>query len=124
MKNWENSFDARSQFSVAKKNFYFPLVLGKALAKQLEMYVIVATFLLAAAMKVAAEVTVVTKVQTIYDRSPKIRIKGTGFDANEDDIFLKLSAIGEDSLKKDKDYIIANDEHGDGISLKLLGQRR
>lgn len=124
MKNWENSFDARSQFSVAKKNFYFPLVLGKALAKQLEMYVIVATFLLAAAMKVAAEVTVVTKVQTIYDRSPKIRIKGTGFDANEDDIFLKLSAIGEDSLKKDKDYIIAKDEHGDGIILKLLGQRR
>ena len=124
MKNRENSFDARSQFSVAKKNFYFPLVLGKALAKQLEMYVIVATFLLAAAMKVAAEVTVVTKVQTIYDRSPKIRIKGTGFDANEDDIFLKLSAIGEDSLKKDKDYIIAKDEHGDGIILKLLGQRR
>lgn len=109
---------------MAKKNFYFPLVLGKALAKQLEMYVIVATFLLAAAMKVAAEVTVVTKVQTIYDRSPKIRIKGTGFDANEDEIFLKLSAIGEDSLKKDKDYIIAKDEHGDGIILKLLGQRR
>ena len=124
MKNWENSFDARSQFSVAKKNFYFPLVLGKALAKQLEMYVIVATFLLAAAMKVAAEVTVVTKVQTIYDRTPKIRIKGTGFDANEDDIFLKLSAIGEDSLKKNEDYIIAKDEHGDGIILKLLGQRR
>jgi hypothetical protein len=66
------------------------------------------------------------KVQTIYDRSPKIRIRGTGtwFNAKEDDIFLRLSAMGEDSLKKDKDYIISKDDDGDGIVLKLLGQRR
>ena len=88
------------------------------------MYIIVSALLLTAAIKIVAEVAVVTKVQTIYDRSPKIRIKGTGFDADEDDIILKLSAIGEDSLKKDKDYIIAKDDHGDGIILKLLGQRR
>lgn len=88
------------------------------------MYVLAAVFLLLAVARVAAEVTVVTKVQTIYDRSPKIRIRGTGFDAKEDDIFLKLSAMGEDSLKRDKDYIISKDDDGDGIVLKLLGQRR
>ena len=73
---------------------------------------------------VLSEVTVVTKVQTLYDRSPKLRIKGTGFDAEEDDIFLDLSALGEDSLKKDKDYIIDKEEDGAGIVLKLLGKRR
>ena len=73
---------------------------------------------------VLSEVTVVTKVQTLYDRSPKLRIKGTGFDAEEDDIFLDLSAVGEDSLKKDKDYIIDKDDDGAGIVLKLLGKRR
>ena len=83
-----------------------------------------AVILLLAIAKVAAEVTVVTKVQTVYDRSPKIRIKGTGFDANVEDIFLKLSAVGEESLKKDKDYIISKDKDGDGIVLKLLGNRR
>lgn len=83
-----------------------------------------AVILLLAIAKVAAEVTVVTKVQTVYDRSPKIRIKGTGFDAKEEDIFLKLSAVGEESLKKDKDYIISKDNDGDGIVLKLLGNRR
>ena len=88
------------------------------------MQVFVAVILLLAIAKVAAEVTVVTKVQTVYDRSPKIRIKGTGFDANEEDIFLKLSAVGEESLKKDKDYIISKDNDGDGIVLKLLGNRR
>lgn len=66
----------------------------------------------------------VTKVQTLYDRSPKLRIKGTGFDADEDDIFLDISAVGEDTLKKDKDYIIDKDDGGDGIILKLLGKRR
>ena len=88
------------------------------------MQVFVAVILLLAIAKVAAEVTVVTKVQTVYDRSPKIRIKGTGFDAKEEDIFLKLRAVGEESLKKDKDYIISKDNDGDGIVLKLLGNRR
>lgn len=73
---------------------------------------------------VVSEVTVVTKVQTLYDRSPKLRIKGTGFDEDEDNIFLDLSAMGEDSLKKDKDYIIDKDDDGAGIILKLLGKRR
>ena len=81
-------------------------------------------YLLVFISHVLSEVTVVTKVQTLYDRSPKLRIKGTGFDAEEDDIFLDLSAMNEDSLKKDKDYIIDKDNDGAGIVLKLLGKRR
>ena len=71
---------------------------------------------------VYSEVTVLKVVQTIYDRSPKLRIKGTGFDADDHDITLDISAPGQDSLKADKDFLITKDD--DGIILKLLSARR
>ena len=70
------------------------------------------------------EVTVLKSVQTIYDRSPKLRIKGTGFDAEDHDIVLELGAVGQPSLRSDKDYLISKDADGDGIILKLLSARR
>lgn len=39
---------------------------------------------------VQAEVTILSKVQTLYDRSPKLRIKATGFTADEHDINLVM----------------------------------
>ena len=39
---------------------------------------------------VHAEVTVLSSVQTIYDRSPKLRIKATGINADEHDISLTM----------------------------------
>jgi hypothetical protein len=71
---------------------------------------------------VVAEVTVLKVVQTIYDRSPKLRIRGSGFDADEHSIILELSASGQPSLRSDKDYLITKDD--DGIILKLLSARR
>jgi hypothetical protein len=71
---------------------------------------------------VVAEVTVLKVVQTIYDRSPKLRIRGSGFDADEHSIILELSASGQQSLRADKDYLITKDD--DGIILKLLSARR
>ena len=68
------------------------------------------------------EVTVLKVVQTIYDRSPKLRIRGSGFDVDEHNILLELSASGQPSLKDDKDYLITKDD--DGIILKLLSARR
>lgn len=73
---------------------------------------------------VAGEVTVLKSVQTIYDRSPKLRIKGTGFDADEHDITLELAATGQASLRVDKDFLISKDPDGEGIILKLLSARR
>ena len=69
-----------------------------------------------------AEVTVLKVVNTIYDRSPKLRIRGTGFDADEHSIILDLAATGQDSLRLNKDYLITKDE--DGLILKLLSSRR
>ena len=43
---------------------------------------------------IVAEVTVLKVVQTIYDRSPKLRIRGSGFDADEHSIILDISAQG------------------------------
>lgn len=47
---------------------------------------------------VGAEVTVLKVVQTLYDRSPKLRIRGSGFDADEHSIILEISAQGEENL--------------------------
>ena len=72
-----------------------------------------------------AEVTILQgEVQTIYDRSPKLRIKGAGFDAKMDDITLELSATGQPSLVINNDFTVANDEQGEGVVLKLLPNRR
>ncbi len=45
------------------------------------------------------EVTVFKSVQVIYDISPKLRLKGSGFDANDHDI--KLGAQNQPTLRVD-----------------------
>ena len=69
-----------------------------------------------------AEITILKSVQTIYDRSPKLRIKGSGFDADEHSIILDISANNQPSLKVDKDFLITKDD--EGLILKLLSNRR
>jgi hypothetical protein len=69
-----------------------------------------------------SEVTVLKTVQTLYDRSPKLRIKGTGFDTDDHNIILEMSAQGQPPLKVDKDFLISKDE--DGLILKLISNRR
>lgn len=73
---------------------------------------------------VRSDVTILKTVQTIYNRSPKLRIRGSGFDADDHDITLTLSAQGQPSLKVDKDFMITKDPDGDGIILKLLSNRK
>ena len=70
----------------------------------------------------SAEITILKIVQTIYDRSPKLRIKGSGFDADEHSILLTLNAQGQPRLKLDKDFLITI--YDDGIILTLLNLRR
>ena len=68
------------------------------------------------------EITIVQQVQTIYDRAPKLRIKGVGFDADEHEISVDLAANGEENLRMDKDFMLSKVE--DGIILKLLSARK
>ncbi len=80
--------------------------------------------LLVCLQTVFAEVVVTSKPQTIYDRSPKIRLKGSGFDAEDHDINLEISASGQPPLKMNKDFSLTKDEDGEGVVLKLMANRK
>ncbi len=75
-------------------------------------------------ISVLGEITILGSVQTIYDRSPKLRIRGAGFDAEDHDITLDLAAPNSPSLRVDKDFMISKDPQGEGLILKLLNLRR
>lgn len=73
----------------------------------------------------AAEVTILKSVTYLYDRSPKLRIRGDGFESvSEHDIILDIGATGQPTLRMDKDYLLSKDPDGDGIILKLLSARK
>lgn len=101
-----------------KMSKYFHTVIG------LWLYAI--SLLLLSAWSVALNTVTVTRAtQYIYDKSPKLRIRGSGFsELNELDIQLELSTNGQPSLIKNKDYILTKDSDGDGLILKLLSNRR
>lgn len=81
-------------------------------------------FFLVFLTRIFGEVTVLKATQYIYDKSPKLRIRGSGFDANDHDILLDIGSAGQPSLVVDKDFMITKDSDGDGLILKLLGNRR
>eukprot|EP01040_Poterioochromonas_malhamensis_P011022 gene11022-12014_t len=74
--------------------------------------------------QVVAEVTILKATQYIYDTSPKLRIRGSGFVVDEHNILIELSANGQPPLVVDKDFLLTKDNDGDGLILKLLGNRR
>ena len=70
----------------------------------------------------AAEISMSSAVQTIYSRSPKLRLKGTGFgEVDESDIRVEIGSSGQ-PLKQGKDFVVTKGE--DGIILKLLTSRK
>ena len=70
---------------------------------------------------VLSEVTITRNVQTVYAKSPKLRIKGEGFTAEEKDISIEIGSIGA-PLRQGKDFTLSKIE--DGIILKLLTNRK
>lgn len=88
------------------------------------MLLIALLVVLQLALYVTAEVTVLRTVQYIYDKSPKLRIRGSGFDAEDHDMLLELGVGGQDPLIVDKDFTIAKDADGDGLILKLHTNRK
>mmetsp|Transcript_26878 Transcript_26878/g.53813 ORF Transcript_26878/g.53813 Transcript_26878/m.53813 type:complete len:959 (-) Transcript_26878:135-3011(-) len=73
---------------------------------------------------VLSEVTVLKQVQTIYDKSPKLRIRGSGFDVEDHDITLDIGSQGQPSLVAGKDFLITTDGDGDGLILKLITNKK
>lgn len=77
-------------------------------------------------VQVFAEVTVIKKMQFIYDQSPKLRIHGTGFDMDEHNIDLTIgvSATDQSHLVTDKDFLVTKDPDNDSLILKLLHNKK
>jgi hypothetical protein len=71
-----------------------------------------------------AEVTILRIVSVLYDTSPTLRIRGSGFDAVGNDIHLEIGVAGQPSLVTDKDYTVTKDADGGGIILALVENRR
>eukprot|EP01039_Chlorochromonas_danica_P005465 gene5463-6016_t len=71
-----------------------------------------------------AEVTVLKTDQYIYDTSPKLRIRGSGFDAEDHDIILEVGVSGQPNLSVDRDFTISKDPGGEEVVLQLLGNRK
>ena len=68
-----------------------------------------------------AELKVLRVVTDIYDQTPKFYITGSGFDADDHDIILELSATDELPLTR-KDFVLQKNENG--LILRLSGSRR
>jgi hypothetical protein len=81
-------------------------------------------FCLVCVSQIFAELTILKTTQYIYDKSPKLRIRGSGFEVDDHDIILDLAPNGQQNLVVDKDFLITKDGDGDGLILKLLGNRR
>ena len=71
---------------------------------------------------VAAEVTVSKYPQTIYDRAPKLRIIGTGFNVEASAISLGFSSSVGSALVPGKDFLVSADD--EGLILKASANRR
>lgn len=68
-----------------------------------------------------AEVLIFTKtVPTIYDDTLKLRIFGTGFDADEKDILLEIKGRGEERLDRGDHFIIRKFDGGIVLHLLML----
>jgi hypothetical protein len=74
---------------------------------------------------IRAEVSVLSKVQALYDRSPKLRIKLTGItDVDASTIKVVIGPKGQDPLLVDKDYTLTKDADGDVLVLQLVAGRK
>ena len=81
--------------------------------------------LLVVIVTVIAEVTILKSVTFLYDSSPKLRIRGDGFEnVSENDVMLEIGATGQAALRMDVDYHLSKDPDGDGIILMLLYGRK
>lgn len=78
------------------------------------------------ALQAFADISLPQSVQTkiIYDSTPTLRIRGAGFDADEHDIKIDISANGDEPLRMDQDFVLRKPEDNDGIILKLLTSRK
>ena len=73
----------------------------------------------------SAEVTILSRVQTIYDSSPTLRLKMTGITyTNINEVSIVIGAKGAPPLRPEKDFKLSKEGANDGMILSLLPQRK
>ena len=91
----------------------------------MDIILLLAACLLLVVHVVLADVTVLKYVTFLYDRSPKLRIRGSGFTASSNDTRVTIGTRGGASLVLNEDFTILKDEGiTDGIVLKLMNNKR
>lgn len=85
------------------------------------LFVVLLCFLCISSL--SAEVTVLQSKLVLYHKTPKLLIRGSGFDASEAEIAIVIGELDSFTpLVQDKDFILA--KHEDGIILTLLQEKR
>ena len=80
---------------------------------------------LMAAARISAEVGILSKVQYLYDSSPKLRIRVFNIaDVNPADITLVIGAKNQIPLVSPNDITLDKDDDGEGLVIKLNGSKR
>lgn len=80
---------------------------------------------LLAAARISAEVSILSKVQYLYDRSPKLRIRVSNIaDVNPADITLAIGVKNQNPLVSPNDITLDKDDDGEGLVIKLNGNKR
>lgn len=70
-----------------------------------------------------AEITVLKSNQVLYHKTPKLLIRGSGFDASDAEILIVIGEVDSlNPLVQEKDFILA--KHEDGVILTLLEEKR
>lgn len=73
-------------------------------------------------LAVLGSVIVLRSTNGLYDRAPKLLIRGAGFPTDPNDIFLEISISGSPSLVRNVDYTLTTSE--DGLILDLQSDAR
>ena len=83
------------------------------------------TLLLLAFIRIRAEVSILSKVQYIYDRSPKLRIRVSNIDAVDiKDITLSIGMKSQAPLVSPQDITLDKDSDGEGLIIQLAPNKK
>ena len=85
------------------------------------------SLLLLAFVRIQAEVSIriLSKVQTLYDRSPKLRIRVSNIaDVNPNDITFSIGVKGQAPLVSPQDITLDKDSDGEGLIIQLAPNKK
>ena len=83
------------------------------------------SLLLLAFARIQAEVSILSKVQFLYDRSPKLRIRVSNIaTVNPSDITLSIGVKGQTALVSPQDVTLDKDSDGEGLIFQLAPNRK